>query len=112
MSCIRNGVLRVNITPNEIFESNLRHLKIKTRYGNKAQCYCPAHDDEHASLTVSQGRKCTLFHDHAGCSLDDILQAAGIDKKDTFYDVEPRSPNWKSYVERSEERRVGKECRL
>ena len=106
MSCIRNGVLRVNITPNEIFESNLRHLKIKTRYGNKAQCYCPAHDDEHASLTVSQGRKCTLFHDHAGCSLDDILQAAGIDKKDTFYDVEPRSPNWKSYVETREKRRI------
>lgn len=90
----------------EIYESNLLPFEIKKRYGTKAQCRCPAHDDKHASLTITKGRKCTLFYCHAGCNVDDILKAAGIEKKDTFYDVEPRSPNWKAYVEGREKRRI------
>ena len=73
---------------NEIYENNLQHFKIKRRYGNKAQCICPAHEDKQASLTVTQGDKCTIFRCHAGCKVDDILQAAGLNIKDTFYDVE------------------------
>lgn len=94
------------MTDIEIYESNLLPFEIKKRYGTKAQCRCPAHDDKHASLTITKGRKCTLFYCHAGCNVDDILKAAGIEKKDTFYDVEPRSPNWKAYVEGREKRRI------
>lgn len=94
------------MTANEAYEDNLRHFKIKKRYGNKSQCQCPAHDDKHASLTITKGRKCTLFYCHAGCTVDEILNAAGLEKKDTFYDVEPRSPNWKAYVEGREQRRI------
>ncbi len=90
----------------EIYESNLRNFKIKKRYGDKAQCQCPAHDDKHASLTITKGRKCTLFYCHAGCTVDEILEAAGIEKKDTFYDAEPRSPNWRAYIESRERRRI------
>lgn len=94
------------MTDMEIYENNLLPFEIKKRYGVKAQCRCPAHDDKHASLTITKGRKCTLFYCHAGCNVDDILKAAGIEKKDTFYDTEPRSPNWKSYVEGREKRRI------
>ncbi len=90
----------------EIYESNLRNFKIKKRYGDKAQCQCPAHDDKHASLTITKGRKCTLFYCHAGCTVDEILEAAGIEKKDTFYDAEPRSPNWRAYIESRERCRI------
>lgn len=94
------------MTANEVYENNLRHFKIKKRYGDKSQCQCPAHDDKHASLTITRGRKCTLFYCHAGCTVDDILKAAGIEKKETFYDREPRSPNWKTYVESREKRKI------
>lgn len=94
------------MTANEVYENNLRHFKIKKRYGDKTQCQCPAHDDKHASLTITKGRKCTLFYCHAGCTVDAVLNAAGLEKKDTFYDVEPRSPNWKAYVEAREKRRI------
>lgn len=73
---------------------------------HKAQCRCPAHDDKHASLTITKGRKCTLFYCHAGCTVDEVLNAAGLEKKDTFYDVEPRSPNWKAYVAAREKRKI------
>lgn len=73
---------------NEIYEENLRHFQIVRRHGDSAQCRCPSHPDEQASLTISKGRKCTLFRCHAGCNLDDILQAAGIEKKDTFYNLD------------------------
>ena len=94
------------MTANEVYENNLRHFKIKKRYGDKSQCQCPAHDDKHASLTITKGRKCTLFYCHAGCTVDEVLNAAGLEKKDTFYDIEPRSPNWKAYVEAREKRKI------
>ena len=47
------------MTDIEIYESNLLPFEIKKRYGTKAQCRCPAHDDKHASLTITKGRKCT-----------------------------------------------------
>lgn len=90
------------MTDNEIFENNLLPFKIKKRYGGKAQCQCPAHDDKQASLTVTKGKKCILFYCHAGCSIDAVLKAAGIEKKDTFYDAKTKSPNWKAYIESRE----------
>lgn len=90
----------------EIFESNLQHFNISKRYGDKAQCRCPAHNDKQASLTITKGRKCTLFHCHAGCSLENILSAAGLEKKDTFYDVEPQRTNWRAYIEGREKRKI------
>ena len=73
------------MTDIEIYESNLLPFEIKKRYGTKAQCRCPAHDDKHASLTITKGKKCTLFYCHAGCKVDDILKAVGLEKKNTFY---------------------------
>lgn len=81
------------MTDNEVYESNLQHFTISKRYRDKTQCRCPAHNDKQASLTITKGRKCTLFHCHAGCTLEDVLSAAGLMKKDTFYDAEPQRTN-------------------
>lgn len=94
------------MTDNEVYESNLQHFTISKRYRDKAQCRCPAHNDKQASLTITKGRKCTLFHCHAGCTLEDVLSAAGLMKKDTFYDAEPQRTNWRAYVESREKRKI------
>ncbi len=94
------------MTDGEIYERNLLPFKIVKRYGTKAQCRCPAHDDKHASLTITKGRKCTLFYCHAGCSVDSILQAAGLEKKDTFYEDRLLNNNWRVYIESREKRRI------
>ena len=88
------------------FDEHISYFKIKKRYGDKVQACCPAHDDKQASLTITKGRKCTLFYCHAGCSVDAILAAAGIEKRDAFYDIEPRKINWKAYIEGREKRRI------
>ena len=92
------------MTDMEIYERNLLPFKIMKRYGTKAQCRCPAHDDKCASLTITKGQKCTLFHCHAGCTLDSVLSAAGLEKKDIFY--EQQRSNWRAYVESREKRRI------
>lgn len=74
------------MTDIEIFENNLSHFKIVSRQGDKAQCICPAHSDNKASLTITKGDKGTLFHCHAGCSIEDILTAAGVEKESIFYE--------------------------
>ena len=76
------------MTEREIFENTLSHFKIKTKRNNTAQCFCPAHDDKKASLTITMGDKGILFKCHAGCDIDNILRIAGIEKKDIFYDTE------------------------
>lgn len=94
------------MTEREIFESNLSHFKIKTRRNNTAQCFCPAHDDKKASLTITIGNKCTLFKCHAGCDLDNILGIVGLEKKDTFYDIEPQKEKWITYIESREKKKL------
>ena len=90
----------------EIYDENLRHFQIVRRYESKAQCKCPAHLDKQASLTISRGRKCTLFRCHAGCSLENILAAAGLEKKDTFYESESQETDWRRYIEKREHRKI------
>lgn len=94
------------MTDSEVYESNLQHFKISKRYGSRAQCTCPAHNDKQASLTVSMGKKCTLFYCHAGCTLDAILSAVGLEKKDTYYEQSIQTVDWRKYVEKREQRKI------
>lgn len=96
----------MNTNNQEIYEKNLSHFQVIRRTGNSAQCRCPAHDDKKASLSVTQGQKCTLFKCFAGCELDDILSAAGLEKKDTFYQQAINTDRWKSYIEQREGKRI------
>src|SRR6266566_7603156 len=38
-------------------------------------CRCPVHDDQHASLHVSEGYKGAMFYCHAGCPQEKVLAA-------------------------------------
>jgi 5S rRNA maturation endonuclease (ribonuclease M5) len=46
---------------------------------------CPAHEDKRASLSVKEGREGrVLLRCHAGCTLEAILDALGLSKRDLF----------------------------
>lgn len=60
---------------------------------NKWEARCPAHDDRHASLSVAQGRQGVVAHCHAGCAIENIARAIGLDVADLFdRDPEPAAP--------------------
>lgn len=49
------------------------------------QVRCPAHKDDHASLSVSRGGDGrVLLHCHAGCTTQDIIAAIGLTMSDLF----------------------------
>lgn len=91
---------------NPIFENVVRRFKPFKRHGNTVKCFCPAHNDKEASLTISEGKTAVLIYDHAGCELDDILSCVGLEKKDLFYNQKHYSNNWRTYIERREKRRI------
>ena len=47
--------------------------------------HCPAHDDQHASLSVGHGDDGRwLLNCHVGCTVDAVVDALGIDMRDLF----------------------------
>ncbi|WP_176593187.1 toprim domain-containing protein [Sphingobium sp. EM0848] len=46
-------------------------------HGNVAMCRCPAHADNHPSLSLRQGDRGILVHCFAGCQVEDILRELG-----------------------------------
>ena len=89
------------------YEQILTRFQVVRRYEDKAQCTCPVHSDQQASLTVSRGRNSTILYCHAGCNYRDILSAVGLSPKDLYYDdSRPQSGNWRSYIERREGRQI------
>ena len=61
---------------------SLNHVK-HNRKGWTARC--PVHDDHRNSLSISEGDdQRILLHCHAGCPIEAILKALGIDIRDLF----------------------------
>lgn len=46
---------------------------------------CPAHDDQTASLSISEGRDGLLLKCHAGCAFEAITAALGVKPAELFY---------------------------
>ena len=46
---------------------------------------CPAHDDQHPSLSIAEGERGVLVTCWAGCTLHDITAALGLEIKDLFF---------------------------
>lgn len=88
------------------FEEVISRFEVKSRYKNRVQAVCPAHDDKQASLSISRGRTGALLHCHAGCSLESILDSAELKKSDLFYLNKPQGSSWKRYIESREKRRI------
>src|SRR6185312_12793204 len=58
--------------------------------GDKKTARCPAHDDHDNSLSISQGRDGVLVKCFAGCDVDAICAALGIEVKELFPPKEPK----------------------
>lgn len=57
--------------------------------------HCPAHDDNHASLSIAAGDDGRiLLHCHAGCTMESIVEAIGITLADLFPET-PQKPKRK-----------------
>jgi len=52
----------------------------------KFQGPCPSHHDKHPSFNITEGGQGILVKCWAGCSVEDICQALGIQVRDLFYD--------------------------
>ena len=53
--------------------------------GADFKCCCPAHEDRNPSLSISEGNDGrVLMTCHAGCSLDEVLVALRLEKRDLF----------------------------
>ena len=73
-------------------EQIIPKLEYCTKTHNGYEAKCPAHDDERPSLAISSGRDGRiLLYCHGGCSLDDVLQALGLEKRDLFPQPQTRS---------------------
>src|SRR5439155_23357851 len=59
------------------------------REGASWRALCPAHEDVHPSLMISEGREPghTVLHCHAGCTTEAICAAKGITVRDLFADA-------------------------
>ena len=63
----------------------LDRLNVASRNGEKAMCFCPAHNDHNnpsLSLKAENGR--LLLHCFAGCRPEDIVSEIGLQMKDLF----------------------------
>lgn len=63
----------------------LAHLKGVKGRGDAYVARCPAHDDRTPSLSVSVGKDGrVLLNCHAGCAVESVLAAIGLEKRDLF----------------------------
>jgi hypothetical protein len=67
------------------FENVLDRLNVASRNGEKAMCFCPAHDDHNKpslSLKAESGR--LLLHCFAGCQSENVISEIGLKMNDLF----------------------------
>jgi energy-coupling factor transporter ATP-binding protein EcfA2 len=63
----------------------ISRLKTRRKTATGAQCHCPAHNDDNASLSVSIGTNGNIVvRCHAGCSIDSVVSAMGLKLSDLF----------------------------
>ncbi len=68
-----------------IIQDVLDRLQKVRRTGNGWTARCPAHDDEHNSASIGQGRDGRiLIKCHAGCEVEQVVAAAGLTMADLF----------------------------
>jgi hypothetical protein len=68
-------------------EEFAHHLRAAKQNGNGWIAKCPAHDDRAPSLSVREGDDGrVLVHCHAGCSVEEIVEAMGVSVSDLFED--------------------------
>lgn len=72
------------------FVSHLKNVRVR---GANTIAECPAHPDQNPSLSICDGERGVLVKCWAGCSLQGICNALGLNPKDLFYgalDTDPQ----------------------
>jgi 5S rRNA maturation endonuclease (ribonuclease M5) len=69
-----------------IGELELRDRQVRYLGHARAQAQCPAHPDRTPSLSITEADGKALVYCHAGCSIEDILAALGLENGDLFAD--------------------------
>lgn len=91
----------------DAFLSQLSGVKQR---GARWAAICPAHDDRSPSLSISEGDKGLLLKCWAGCTINEICSARGIEPKDLFYDSRIDSQAIRVTQERRERKRKDSEA--
>jgi hypothetical protein len=74
----------------------LSRLKNVRNINNGWKASCPAHDDRQPSLSVSIGNDGRiLLYCHAGCSIEEIVSALGLEMRDLFPEKEHNGFDWR-----------------
>ena len=63
----------------------LGHFDKVRRNGKRWSVRCPAHDDKHPSLAISEGDRGWLVKCWAGCVFSEITHAAGLESQRMFF---------------------------
>jgi putative DNA primase/helicase len=84
----------------------LARLKRVRRSGNGYVALCPAHDDRHHSLSITQSNDRILLHCFADCTVEMICEAFGIGVKDLFHAAGRANANWTDDQRREYARRI------
>lgn len=71
------------MTTTEVLQ-HFEHVKPSGR--GKWMARCPAHEDRNPSLSISEKDGKTLLNCHAGCSVESIVSAVGLQMSDLFND--------------------------
>ena len=80
-------------------ENLVSHLEGVRKSGNGYSAKCPAHEDRHASLTLSTGNDGrALVKCQAGCATRDIVAAIGLTMADLFPPREAKPTSGKVYT--------------
>jgi len=67
------------------FENVLDKLNVASRNGEKAMCFCPAHNDRNnPSLSIKAENGRLLLHCFAGCQPEDVISEIGFKMNDLF----------------------------
>jgi hypothetical protein len=61
---------------------------------------CPAHDDRHPSLSIRENDGRILVHCFAGCPVDAVVAAIGLEMRDLFADVRTTPGEWRATGQR------------
>lgn len=67
-----------------------RLTKVKKTGPDKWISCCPAHEDRSPSLAIKESDGTILLHCFAGCSVDDVTGAIGVDMVDLFPPTDKR----------------------
>ena len=81
----------------------LSRLSNVRKTSNGWQACCPAHEDKKASLSISLKDGHILLYCHAGCSIEEILETIGLEKKDLFIEERNRKPEIAATYEYTDE---------